>query len=144
MTGATFQGTVVGDSDFSGALAMVLDFEGAALYNVQFIDTNLAGSIFNNAILQNVNFENALLLSLDLQNTVVFDAGFLDRLERQGEANSFKRQRWQIQAISIQDLETYPQFSEMSIYAPQDGWSRQAYRITRNPDFKQQKPGQAE
>lgn len=140
LTGANFQSATIINSNFDHALGLVLDFENAALYNSTFNASLLGGAIFKDAILLNVSFAGASLQSIDLQNAIVFEPDFLERINAQSVAGSFKAERWTLQVANSAALQNHGQYIELSNYVPEVDLNREAYRIIRNPDFVEQRP----
>jgi len=137
LTGANFSQAVITNSDLSHIIGMVINFEDAALYNVNFDNSALNGTIFKNTILVNVSFKDALLKPILFDGAIVFEADFLDRVSKQVGTGGFVSQKWQLQTLSFAKLSAHPNFIPLSNYISEQDMSRQAYRITRNPQFTQ-------
>lgn len=139
LTGAKFQSSTIIDSSFRNAFGLVMDFENAALSGVSFDNAALAGSIFKNSLLLDVDFAGAELQSIDLEGALVYEADFLERLQNQAAAGTFLPQRWQINPIGFEVIQNHEKYIELSNYVTPQVLASKAYRITRNPDFVEQK-----
>ncbi|MDQ7070080.1 MAG: pentapeptide repeat-containing protein [Rhodobacterales bacterium] len=139
LAGISFEDAFLRDIDFTQARASLASFDAATLHNVVFTDTTLAGATFRGAVLLNVGFEGAALNSVDFDDAIVGRGDFLDRLEQEAVAGTFKRARFTIREVSIDKLlrvdsafATLEATEVAEIVGGQTVW-----QITRVGDFEQ-------
>jgi uncharacterized protein YjbI with pentapeptide repeats len=136
MNGASFQNAVLANTLMMRIQGLVMNFENAGFFQINFNDSSIGGSIFRNSILVDVVFSGASLQSIDLEGAWVIEPDFLDRLQRQAVSGSFIRERWIQVPGTMQELGNHPSLITLSTFTG-DGFfeGKELWKITRNPDF---------
>lgn len=139
LAGASFRGSFLQEVDFSGIQAAVADFDGATLVEVAFGGASIPGATFRDAVLMDVDFAGADLGSVDFDGAYVLRPDFLDQLAEMAAPGRFVRDRYALEASSIDDLlavdSAYRALSRADI--PQVEGDFRVWRVKRVKPFEQ-------
>lgn len=141
MTGASFDRSVIVQSDFGGSVGIGMSFMDAALANASFNASSIPVADFSNAMILATSFEGALLQSVRLDNAIVFDATFLDKLDDEAASGTFVRERWKLEPIPAGTVAEHPRYAELTNHVDVAALiEQQAFRILRVQDDESKQP----
>ncbi|MEO1747797.1 MAG: pentapeptide repeat-containing protein [Pseudomonadota bacterium] len=132
MTGASFDRSVIVQTDFGGSFGIGLSFVDAAVANVSFDASSIPAADFSNAIILQTSFNGAQLQSVRLDNAIVFDGTFLDKLHDDAASGTFVKERWRLEPIPAGTVAEHPRYFELTNHVDVAALvERQAFRVLR-------------
>ncbi len=133
LSGTDFTGAIIKDTGFARARGFGINFDRAVIHKVQFTDAEMAGSTFRGSIFGVVDFTGANLSSVDFDGALVFDTAFLDTVAAQAAADTFVRERYELEPITPEQFSEHPRWADAWLDGLEE---KQAYRIKRVTEFK--------
>ncbi|MBU1305063.1 MAG: pentapeptide repeat-containing protein [Alphaproteobacteria bacterium] len=135
LSGTDFRRATLVDTSFDAAKGFGMNFDGALLHQTSFIGAEIAGATFKDAVLGKVDFNGANLSSVDFDGVIAFDADFLKHTEAVALADSFKPERYVVEAIDATERDAHPM--NINYHLIGDLGTQQAYRIRRTAPFSE-------
>lgn len=133
LSGTDFSGALLSAVRFDGSRGFGINFDGAVVHNVSFLNAEIAGGTFRNTIFGVVDFTGAGLKSVDFDGAIVFDPAFLDTVAAQAAADTFVRDRFTLEPIPPEQFAQHPRWSDAWLDGLEE---KQAYRIVRVGNFE--------